>query len=439
VRAFAAHKLGGAGLLLGAALVAIAWANSSWSESYAHFLHMSSSVSFGDSALQKSLHHVINDGLMGVFFFLVGLEIKREVLVGELSSLRQATVPAVAALGGMLVPALFYIAVNPTGPARDGWGIPMATDIAFALGVLAVLGSRIPSGLKVLLTALAIVDDIGAVLVIALFYTEQISTALLGLGLLGFLVSVGMNLAGVRHWVAYLLVGLLVWLAFLQSGVHATIAALLMAFTIPARTRIDGEALVGRLERAVERLRRVGPPTSAGLNTPEQERALGEVAAIHDLATAPLQRLEHAIAPLVTFAILPLFALANAGVSFDGVRLSSFSEGISLGIMLGLVVGKPVGIVLFAWLAVRAGLGALPAGVRMAHVLGIGLLGGIGFTMALFVGDLAFATDAELGAAKLGILSASTLAACLGLGILWRIGGPSQSLTAAANVGTLPQ
>jgi NhaA family Na+:H+ antiporter len=230
----------------------------------------------------------------------------------------------------------------------------------------------------------------------------------------------GMNLLGVRHWVAYLLVGLLVWLAFLQSGVHATIAALLMAFTIPARTRIDGEALLLRLEAAVERLRRVGAPTSSGLNTPEQERVLSEVAAIHDLSTAPLQRLEHAIAPLVTFAILPVFALANAGVSFEGVRLASLTEGISLGIVLGLVVGKPLGIALFAFFAVRAGLGTLPAGVRMRHVLGIGLLGGIGFTMALFVGDLAFAQDAELASAKLGILTASTLAALAGLTVLMR-------------------
>lgn len=429
VRAFTAHKLGGAALLLGATVCAIVWANSAWSESYAHLLHMTSSVAFGDSTLQKSLHHVINDGLMGVFFFLVGLEIKREVLVGELSSVRQAVVPAVAAVGGMLVPALIYVAVNPSGPERAGWGIPMATDIAFALGVLAVLGSRVPSGLKVLLTALAIVDDIGAVLVIAVFYTEQISAPLLGLGLVGFAVSIGMNLLGVRHWVAYLLVGLLVWLAFLQSGVHATIAALLMAFTIPASTRIDGEALILGLERAVERLRRVGPPTSSGLNTPEQERALGEIATLHDLSTAPLQRLEHAIAPLVTFAILPVFALANAGVSFAGVRPESLAEGISLGILLGLVVGKPAGIVLFSWFAVRAGLGALPSGVRMSHVLGIGMLGGIGFTMALFVGDLAFANDEDLAAAKLGILTASTLAALLGLGVLARSGaadaGPS--------------
>ena len=420
MRMFAAHKLAGAGLLLLATAMAIAWANSPWAESYEHLLHMPTSITLGDLELEKSLHHVINDGLMGIFFFLVGLEIKRELLVGELSTAGQAALPAVAALGGMLVPALLYYAINPEPPLRDGWGIPMATDIAFALGVLAIVGNRVPAGLKVLLTALAIVDDIGAVLVIAIFYTEQIATNLLVLGLLGFLLSIGMSLAGVRSWLAYLMVGLLVWLAFLQSGVHATIAALLMAFTIPARTRIDGELLMARLERAVKRLRRVGPPTSSGLNSPAQEHALHDLAMIHDRATAPLQRLEHAIVGLVTFVILPVFALANAGVSFSGAGLGVLGEGIALGVAVGLVVGKPLGIVAFSWLAVRLGLCRLPQGVTWTHVLGIGLLGGIGFTMALFIGGLAFTAPADLAAAKMGILCASVIAAVGGLAVLLR-------------------
>lgn len=420
MRMFAAHKLAGAGLLLLATVIAIAWANSPWAEAYEHLLHMPTSITFGELTLEKSLHHVINDGLMGIFFFLVGLEIKREVLVGELSTPGQAALPAVAALGGMLVPAALYVAINPEPPLRDGWGIPMATDIAFALGVLAIVGSRVPSGLKVLLTALAIVDDIGAVLVIAIFYTEQIATNLLLLGLLGFAVSIAMSLLGVRSWLAYLTVGMLVWLAFLQSGVHATIAALLMAFTIPARTRIDGELLMARIERAIARLRRVGPPTSSGLNTPAQEDALHDLAVIHDRATAPLQRLEHAIVGLVTFVILPIFALANAGVSFSGVGLSALGQGIALGVAVGLVVGKPLGIVAFSWLAVRLGLCRLPQGVVWSHVAGIGLLGGIGFTMALFIGGLAFASPADLAAAKLGILTASVIAAVAGLWVLRR-------------------
>ncbi len=420
LRLFTAHKLAGAGLLLLATAIAIVWANSPWAETYEHLLHLPARISVGDLTLEKTLHHVINDGLMGVFFFLVGLEIKREVLVGELSTPGQAALPAVAALGGMLVPALLYVAINPEAPLRNGWGIPMATDIAFALGVLAIVGDRVPSRLKVLLTALAIVDDIGAVLVIAIFYTDQIATNLLLVGLLGVAISAGMNLAGVRNWIAYLTVGLLVWLAFLQSGVHATIAALLMAFTIPARTRIDGELLMERLERATKRLRRVGPPQTSGLNTHAQEDALHDLVVIHDSATAPLQRLEHSIIGLVTFVILPVFALANAGVSFSGAGLGTLGEGIALGVAVGLVVGKPLGIVGFSWLAVKAGLCRLPQGVSWAHVTGIGLLGGIGFTMALFVGGLAFAAPADLAAAKLGILTASVIAAVGGLVVLRR-------------------
>jgi NhaA family Na+:H+ antiporter len=420
VRVFAAHKLAGAGLLLLATLVAVVWANSPWAEVYEHLLHMPVAVVVGDVQLAKSLHHVINDGLMGIFFFLVGLEIKRELLVGELSTAGQAALPAVAAIGGMLVPALIYVAINPEPPLRDGWGIPMATDIAFALGVLAIVGDRIPSGLKVLLTALAIVDDIGAVLVIAIFYTEQIATGVLLLGLAGCALSIAMNLLGVRNWLACLVVGLGVWLAFLQSGVHATIAALLMAFTIPTRTRIDGTLLVRRLEAAIRRLREVGPPTSTGLNTPEQEDVLHDIQGIHDSATAPLQRLEHAIVGLVTFVVLPIFALANAGVSFAGTGPAALGQGIALGVAAGLVIGKPIGIVAFSWIAVKAGLCKLPQGVVWPHVAGIGLLGGIGFTMALFVGGLAFSDPADLAAAKMGILTASVVASVLGLVLLRR-------------------
>ncbi|MCH9680701.1 MAG: Na+/H+ antiporter NhaA [Deltaproteobacteria bacterium] len=418
VKAFARHKLAGAGLLMLATLIALVWANSPWAESYHHTLHVDVKVAVGGMVFSKSVHHLINDGLMGVFFFLVGLEIKREILVGELSSTRKASLPAFAALGGMVIPALLYVAVNPEPPLRSGWGIPMATDIAFALGVLAVLGTRIPLGLKVMLTALAIVDDIGAVLVIAVFYTEQIATASLVVGLLGVGLSIIMSRAGVRNALAYFLVGFVVWLAFLQSGVHATIAALLMAFTIPAKTRIDGKSLVRRLERALSNLERVGAPGDHGLNTDEQQHVLAEVNVVHDAATAPLQNLEHALAPLVTFFVLPLFALANAGVSLEGVGLSALTGGVALGIMVGLVVGKTVGIFSFTWLAVRLGIADLPRGVRWGHVVGIGLLGGVGFTMALFIAGLAFSTQADLDAAKLGILVASAIAGVTGLLVL---------------------
>lgn len=418
LQSFARHKLAGAGLLMLATLVALVWANSPWAESYHHTLHLEVAVSMGGLSFAKSLHHLINDGLMGVFFFVVGLEIKREVMVGELSSRRQAALPALAAIGGMAIPALLYVAINPEPPLRAGWGIPMATDIAFALGVLAVLGDRAPPGLKILLTALAIVDDIGAVLVIAVFYTEQIATSALLVGLLGVIVSLLMSRLGVRNTLAYLLVGTVVWLAFLESGVHATIAALLMAFTIPARTRIDGRRLMLRLEAALGQLRQVGPPTDKGLNTNEQQHVLDELALVRGAASAPLQNLEHGLVPLVTFLVLPVFALANAGVSLSGVGVDALSGGIALGVIVGLVIGKPVGIFAFVWGAVRMGWADLPAGVSWRQVAGIGLLGGIGFTMALFIAGLAFTSAAELEAAKVGILVASVLAGVVGLALL---------------------
>lgn len=418
VKAFARHKLAGAGLLLLATFVALVWANSPWAEVYHHALHLDVTVALGPLGLTKSVHHLINDGLMGVFFFLVGLEIKRELLVGELSSVRKAALPALAALGGMLLPAALYVAINPEPPLRDGWGIPMATDIAFALGVLAVLGARAPLGLKVMLTALAIVDDIGAVLVIAVFYTDQIATTSLAVGLVGVALSLGMARLGVRNGVAYFIVGLLVWLAFLQSGVHATIAALLMAFTIPTRTRINGPRLVQCLEQTLQNLREVGLPADTGLNSHEQQQVLDDMASIRNAASAPLLDLEHALAPVVTFLVLPIFALANAGVSLEGVGLDALAGGIALGIVVGLVVGKTVGIVSFTWLAVRLGLADLPRGVTWTHVVGVGLLGGVGFTMALFIAGLAFTTPADLDAAKLGILVASVIAGVVGLLVL---------------------
>lgn len=418
VRLFAAHKLAGAGLLMLATVVALIWANSPWAEAYAHALHLELTVELGSIGLTKSVHHLINDGLMGLFFFVVGLEIKRELLVGELSTRRKATLPALAAVGGMVVPALLYVLINPEAPERSGWGIPMATDIAFALGVLAVLGDRIPGGLKVLLTALAIVDDIGAVLVIAVFYTDQIAVTQLVVGLLGVAASMAMNRAGVRNGLAYFLLGTVVWLAFLTSGVHATIAALLMAFTIPAGTRIDGRKLAAKLEDALARLHRVGLPKDKGLNTEDQQHVLDEVSSIREAATAPLQNLEHALMPVVTFVILPIFALANAGVSLEGFSGESLAGGIALGVVVGLVVGKPLGILALSWVAVKLGVADLPPGVTWRHVIGIGLLGGIGFTMALFIGGLAFTSAADLEAAKIAILIASVLAATGGLMVL---------------------
>ncbi len=350
---------------------------------------------------------------MGIFFFLVGLEIKRELLAGELSSVRKASLPAVAALGGILVPALIFTALNASTPTADGWGVPMATDIAFALGVLALLGSRVPIGLKVFLTALAIVDDIGAVLVIALFYTSELSLIALALGAICLMVSLALNFLGARNAVVYFLVGTVAWLGFLQSGVHATVAAILMAFTIPARTRIAGEDLLKRMSILTEQLN-TDLPSDTAMNSAAQQHVLEKMNTTLDFASAPLQRIEHALTGPVTFLVLPIFALANAGVTIGGDAGASLFSPLVMGIVLGLTVGKVVGIGGFAWLAVRLGHADLPKGVTWGQVVGVGALGGVGFTMALFVAQLAFVDPAHVEASKIAILIASAISGLVG-------------------------
>jgi NhaA family Na+:H+ antiporter len=419
---FAKNKTSGAILLLLATVLAIGWANSPWVATYHDLLHTEIALRIGGFELAKSVLHWVNDGLMGLFFFAVGLEIKREILAGELSSLRKALLPMVAAIGGMAVPALVYAALNPSGPAARGWGVPMATDIAFALGLLALLQGRVPTSVKVFLTAVAIIDDIGAIAVIAIFYTDAIAVESLAVGGLLFLVSIGANLAGVRNSIVYWILGTLVWLAFLKSGVHATLAAVLMALTIPARTRLDGQRFTARIRGLVDRLM-AGDALRAGrLLTPEQQHVLDEVADAVEAASAPLQRLEHALIPWVTFVVLPVFALTNAGVVVDTGLLDDLGSGIVLGVLSGLFVGKQVGIVAFAWLAVRLRLADLPDGVSWRQLHAVAVLGGVGFTMALFIGDLAFSDPASGALAKVGILAASVLSAVVGLALLWRAG-----------------
>ncbi len=416
--AFTHHKLAGAGLLMLAAVAAIIWANSPWAETYYHLLHLEAGVHFAGIPLEKSVHHWINDGLMGVYFFLVGLEIKRELLVGELSSLRKATLPAIAAVGGMIVPAIVYYLINSDGPGVGGWGIPMATDIAFALGVLALLGDRVPLGLKVFLTALAIVDDIGAVLVIAIFYTSDLSLTALGFGFVCLAFSIGLNLMGTRNPVAYLFFGVLAWVGFLESGVHATIAAILMAFTIPARTWIDGDDFMERMELLTKKLRKAGVPYDRSMNTNQQQVIFEKMNESIDHASAPLQRIEHALVGPSTFVVLPLFALANAGVTIDGGLFAELANPVPLGIILGLFLGKLVGITGSSWLAVKLHVADLPTHVTWTQVGAVSMLGGIGFTMALFVASLAFEDPALIESAKVGILAASALSGTIGFFIL---------------------
>jgi NhaA family Na+:H+ antiporter len=329
----------------------------------------------------------------------------------------------------MIVPAAIYAAFNVGGSGQAGWGIPMATDIAFALGVLALLGDRIPVGLKVFLTALAIVDDIGAVLVIAVFYTDAVSFVSLGTGAALYALAILLRFLQMRSSVVYFIVGTAVWLAFLKSGVHATIAALLMAFIIPSTTRIDGAALLGRLDEYIRRIRRAGVPGDRRMNTAEQQHVLDEMVVDIVHASSPLLRLEHALVPVAAFLVLPIFALANAGVSVGaGELLVALTDPIALGTIVGLFVGKQVGVALFTWVAVKAGLADLPANVSWRQVYGVATLAGVGFTMSLFISGLAF-TEALNDIAKVGILAGSILSGLVGWMILRPAGRGAGGLT----------
>jgi NhaA family Na+:H+ antiporter len=421
---FMRQEAAGGIVLIVCAAAAFAWANSSWAPAYHHLLEMEVGLRFGPWTTEYTLHHWINDGLMAVFFFLVGLEIKREVLVGELASPRHAALPAAAALGGMVVPALLYALLNAGGDGSRGWGVPMATDIAFVLGVMALMGPRVPVALKVFLTALAIVDDIGAVLVIAAFYTGDIRWSALGAGLLLLALLAAANRLGMRRPLPYVFVGIAVWAFFLISGVHATVAGVLLAFTIPGRTRIDCGALLEHGRRALKHFEAAASGGRSVLGDPAQHEALLELEEVTEAAQAPLQRIEHELQAVVAFVIVPLFALANAGVSLTGAGGGAVLHPVSLGIILGLVLGKPVGITLFSWLAVRLGLAELPVGVRWRHLLGVSCLGGIGFTMSLFVAALAFPAGPLGDVAKIGIFAGSLLAAAMGWLLLPRVTRP---------------
>src|SRR5215210_3518475 len=407
-------------ILIAATVIALAWANSPWAESYVALWHTKLAVGVGDFSLSKDLTHWINDGLMAVFFLVVGLEIKREVLVGELSSLRGAALPVAAAVGGATVPALIYLAFNAGREGMAGWGIPMATDIAFALGVLALLGDRVPVALKVFLTALAIVDDIVAVLVIALFYTSGISWVALGVGALFFGALVVANLIGVDRTLVYALLGIGLWLAFLLSGVHATIADELLAMTVPASSFIEPDDFLKRSRYVLDRFEQAGARGDDVLRNEERQ------AALHALDHAA-RKLEHPLHPWVVFAIMPLFALANAGVQLGGNTLGALADPVALGIVLGLIFGKQIGVTLFSWLAVKSGLAELPEDIGWRHVYGVGWLAGIGFTMSLFISDLAFEGGELVYMAKLGILAASLISGVVGWTLLRRATSPSQS------------
>ena len=423
IQSFIAQEKSG-GLVLGlSVIVAMILANSPWAEEYHHFFEHKLGLYFdGGIALEYSIHHWINDGLMAIFFFVVGLELKREIVAGELSNPRKAMLPIFAAIGGMVVPALIYLSLNPSGDAHHGWGIPMATDIAFALGVLYLLGNRIPLTLKVFLTALAIVDDLGAVLVIAFFYTSEISMVSLVFGLSFLLIMYVGNKLGIRSILFYGILGILgVWTSFLVSGVHATIAAVLAAFTIPADVKIRENYYIEKIQGYLNRFKNLDPNNAISTLTNEQLHVLEKVKKATDHATPPLQKLEHAMHPFVTFVIIPIFALANASVSLIDIEFDQiFETNVALGVALGLLIGKVVGVVGFTWLAVKMKIAVFPDGMNLRNLFGLGLLASIGFTMSLFITSLAFRHPEYMTQAKIGIFAASIIGGVLGYWVLSR-------------------
>jgi NhaA family Na+:H+ antiporter len=403
-------------VLLIATIIALLWRNLPGGESYVHFWETELAISLNGFTLSESLVHWINDGLMVIFFFVVGLEIKRELTVGELASPRKAALPVAGAIGGMLMPAFIYLLFNVSGPAQQGWGIPVATDIAFTLGILTLLGSRIPLPLKIFFTALAIADDLGAILVIAIFYTSEISFISLGIAGLFFLGLVILNRARVYSPLPYVILGIGLWLGFLESGVHPTVAGVLLALTIPNRSPANMRTL---LAQVVTLLQSFDLPVAWREHVDSRRQAaVSTMEEITERMQSPALRLERSLTPWTTYLILPLFALANAGVVINPDSLGTLTSPLSLGIILGLIVGKPLGITLLSWGATRLGLASLPAGVEWKQLISASCLAGIGFTMSIFISGAAFSDPLLQEVSKLAILAASILAALLGSGLL---------------------
>jgi NhaA family Na+:H+ antiporter len=405
-------------VLLACAVIALVWANSPWAESYDELTHTYIGFSIGEDSFKLSLKHWVNDLLMVVFFFVVGLEIKREMVLGELSTFRKAILPVMAAIGGMLVPAGLYFMLNAGGPGANGWGIPMATDIAFALGILALFGTRAPLGLKVFLTALAIADDMGAVLVIALFYTEEVRLLplLIAAGAL-ILISVAAQ-ARLKRVGFYAALIMVVWIGVFASGVHATIAGILLALVVPVRAQIDPQKFFKTAKRSLATLDASNVTMDSMVDNDDEFRALSDLSDATAAMLPPGIVLERYLHIGQAFIILPLFAFFNAGVHIGGDLWEILTSPISLGVILGLVLGKQIGVMFFSWLAIKSGKATLPAGVTWAQLWGVSCLAGIGFTMSIFIDELAFKDPAIIDEAKVGVLFASLIAGILGYVIL---------------------
>lgn len=412
-------------LLIGATILALLLANSSLAEHYYHLIHTPVDLHIGSWGIQMSMHHWVNDALMAIFFFVVGLELKREILVGELSDVRQAALPILAAVGGMLVPALIFAAFNHQGDAVRGWGVPMATDIAFAVGALVMLGKRVPKSLVTFLIALAIVDDLGAVLVIALFYTEQLAVNWLLLSSLLVLALLALNFSGVRNAIPYFIVALVLWYTMLQSGVHATLAGVIGAFTVPARSKYNPALFVQRLSNQLDNF--VASRKNAADDMMTNEKLHPIVETIEDSVLGvqtPLQRLEQFWHVPVAFLIIPIFAIFNAGIPVQlGTLTETLTNPVMLGVFVGLLVGKFLGVTMACWLAIKLGLGKLPTGARFSQLAAVAVLAGIGFTMSIFIAELAFKGHPDyLLMAKTGVLFGSLCAGLIGSLWLWLLG-----------------
>jgi len=416
-------------LLIAATIAALIWANSDIGETYHSFWHTEVSFGFGNFHISKTFVHWINDGLMSLFFFIVGLEIKREILVGELATPKKALLPVFAALGGMIVPALIYSTLNAGSPAIKGWGVPVATDIAFALGAVAVFGQRLPVGLRIFLAAFAIADDLGAVLIIAIFYTKEIVWSYLIICLFLIFGLAVANFLWIRQTLIYAILGLAIWFFVLGSGVHPTIAGVIVSLFVPARGKYDTDHFLQNVKQITEKFE--CEEQSCGysilLNQEHMHAVQSLELACHDVET-PLQRLMHALHPWVAFLILPFFAFGNTGLIFHGIV---FSEAISnpeiLGIIFGLFFGKPIGIMLFSYISVRTGAASLPQEVSWSHIFGGAILGGIGFTMSLFFADLSFPDPQMLDYARIAILTGSILSASAGITYLGTISARSRN------------
>ncbi len=404
-------------LIIISAILAMIIANSPFADIYHKIWKQELYVGFNDAMLNKTVLHWINDGLMSIFFFLVGLELKREIMSGELSSFSKAILPIFAAIGGMIFPALIFFYFNFGLESIKGWGIPMATDIAFALGVLYLLGNKVPLSLKIFLTAIAVIDDLGAILIVAFFYTSEIMMNNLAMGGVFLLILILANIVGIRNSIFYAIAGIGgLWMAIMLSGVHATIAAVLAAFAIPTSKKINTPLFLRKVKMLSYEIKQKLTSKSSNKNKTEEEitNLIEKFSLLTQDATPPLQRLESGLHSLVSFIILPIFAFANTGITIDSNSFNYFFSDVAIGILLGLLIGKFIGIVLFTKLMVFFKISKLPANVKWKHVYGIGFLAAMGFTMSLFINELAFEDEVYLTQAKIGVLSASVIAGLIG-------------------------